>query len=280
MKPSNILAIPLALAACATTPPEPEDGIARAGLNERVYVDGPWVTPLKVLEDSRCPINVRCVWAGRVRLSVRIDLGSRSETREIAGGAPIQVADGQLAPGWTEGGTPVCTETGIQSAVVIAGDGKGGAFIAWLDGRVCGPCTRVYVQHVTEDGIPSSGWPTGGIAPVLDSAPNSVSIASDFAGGVLVAWLEESPSRAYAQRLTGAGVVAPGWPLDGLRISRPGDIDRKLKEARAHKEGPVLVVAEVVKEDNVFPMIPAGAAIANMIIEPPKHRLEKPSGST
>ena len=42
----------------------------------------------------------------------------------------------------------------------------------------------------------------------------------------------------------------------------------------------VLVVAEVVKEDNVFPMIPAGAPVSHMIIEPPKHRLEKPVGST
>jgi hypothetical protein len=91
----SLLAAPFALAACAATPPP--DGIARAGMNERVYVDGPYVTPLAVLEDSRCPINVRCVWAGRVRLSVRIDLGSRSETREIASDAPIQVADGQLA---------------------------------------------------------------------------------------------------------------------------------------------------------------------------------------
>lgn len=95
MKLLCILAVPLALAACATTPPE--DGIARAAFNERVYVDGPYVTPLAVLEDSRCPMNARCVWAGRVRLSVRIDLGSRSETRDIASDAPIQVADGQLA---------------------------------------------------------------------------------------------------------------------------------------------------------------------------------------
>jgi len=95
MKLLSILAAPLALAACATT--SPPDGIARAGLNERAYVDGPYVTPLAVLEDSRCPMNARCVWAGRVRLSVRIDLGSRSETREIATDAPIQVADGQLA---------------------------------------------------------------------------------------------------------------------------------------------------------------------------------------
>ena len=41
-----------------------------------------------------------------------------------------------------------------------------------------------------------------------------------------------------------------------------------------------MVVAEVVKEDNVFPMIPAGAAVRDMIIEPPKHKLEKPTGST
>jgi acetolactate synthase-1/2/3 large subunit len=74
--------------------------------------------------------------------------------------------------------------------------------------------------------------------------------------------------------------LAEAYGIKGLRIRRPGDIDRKLREARAHKGGPVLVVAEVVKEDNVFPMIPAGAPIANMIIEPPKHRLEKPSGST
>jgi len=36
----------------------------------------------------------------------------------------------------------------------------------------------------------------------------------------------------------------------------------------------------VVKEDNVFPMIPAGAPLANMIIDRPKQKLEKPSGST
>lgn len=97
MKLVRTLAAPLALAACTTTPPAPDDGIVRAGLNERVYVDGPWVTPLAVIEDSRCPMNARCIWAGRVRLSVRIDLGSRSETREIATDQPIRVADGELA---------------------------------------------------------------------------------------------------------------------------------------------------------------------------------------
>jgi acetolactate synthase-1/2/3 large subunit len=73
--------------------------------------------------------------------------------------------------------------------------------------------------------------------------------------------------------------LAEAYNVKGLRIRRPGDVDRKLQEARDH-DGPVVVVAEVAKEDNVFPMIPAGAPLSHMIIEPPKDRLEKPSGST
>jgi acetolactate synthase-1/2/3 large subunit len=73
--------------------------------------------------------------------------------------------------------------------------------------------------------------------------------------------------------------LAEAYAVKGLRIRRPGDVDRKLQEARDH-DGPVVVVAEVAKEDNVFPMIPAGAPLSHMIIEPPKDRLEKPSGST
>jgi acetolactate synthase-1/2/3 large subunit len=73
--------------------------------------------------------------------------------------------------------------------------------------------------------------------------------------------------------------LAEAYGVKGIRIRRPADIDRRLKEAREHN-GPVVVVAEVVKEGNVFPWIPAGAPITDMLIEPPKRKLEKPSGST
>jgi acetolactate synthase-1/2/3 large subunit len=48
----------------------------------------------------------------------------------------------------------------------------------------------------------------------------------------------------------------------------------------AYNDGPCVVDAEVVKEDNVFPMIPAGAPISGMIIEKPKEKMAKPTGST
>ena len=92
----------------------------------------------------------------------------------------------------------------------------------------------------------------------------------------------------YDNRLSGSDLegnpdfvkLAQAYGAKGLRIRRPADVDRVLREAQAWDKGPCIVVAEVVKEDNVFPMIPAGASLAEMLTEKPKHRLEKPSGST
>ena len=92
----------------------------------------------------------------------------------------------------------------------------------------------------------------------------------------------------YDNRLSGADLegnpdfvkLAQAYGVKGLRIRRPADVDRVLGEAQRWDQGPCVVVAEVVKEDNVFPMIPAGASLAEMLIEKPKHRLDKPTGST
>ena len=90
------LLLALALAGCMTVPTVGEDGSTELRLGQRANLGGPKVTPLRVLEDSRCPMEARCVWAGRVRLQVRIKLGSGSELREIASDKPIQVGDGTL----------------------------------------------------------------------------------------------------------------------------------------------------------------------------------------
>ena len=67
--------------------------------------------------------------------------------------------------------------------------------------------------------------------------------------------------------------LAEAYGVKAFRIRRPGDVDRILEEARAlPTTAPVVVVAEVAKEDNVFPMIPAGAPLSQMIIEPPRDR--------
>jgi acetolactate synthase-1/2/3 large subunit len=68
----------------------------------------------------------------------------------------------------------------------------------------------------------------------------------------------------------------------GLTLKRTGDIRKVLEKAMAYNDGPCVINAIVQKQDNVFPMIPAGAPLENMLISEPKSNadLEKPTGST
>ncbi len=51
-----------------------EPGIVVAAIGETADLGGGLrVRPLEVLEDSRCPQNARCVWAGRLRLRVSVE---------------------------------------------------------------------------------------------------------------------------------------------------------------------------------------------------------------
>ena len=74
--------------------------------------------------------------------------------------------------------------------------------------------------------------------------------------------------------------LAAAYDIPGLHIRRPADVHRKVKQALAYNDGPILINAECIKADNVFPMIPAGAPLSHMLTEPPKQKMEKPVGST
>lgn len=74
--------------------------------------------------------------------------------------------------------------------------------------------------------------------------------------------------------------LAESFGIKGFNLRRPGDVKRVLQNALNYNDGPCLINCEVEKADNVFPMIPAGAPIEDMLIEPPKRALEKPTGST
>ena len=74
--------------------------------------------------------------------------------------------------------------------------------------------------------------------------------------------------------------LAAAYGIQGFNIRRPADTGRILQKALAYNEGPCLIHAECCKTDNVFPMIPAGAALEDMLTEPPKQKMAKPVGST
>jgi acetolactate synthase-1/2/3 large subunit len=74
--------------------------------------------------------------------------------------------------------------------------------------------------------------------------------------------------------------LAESFGCKGFRIRRSGDVRRILQQAIDYNDGPCVIDACVEKEGNVFPMIPAGAAVSEMITEKPKIALPKPEGST
>ncbi|MGE4488616.1 MAG: biosynthetic-type acetolactate synthase large subunit [Kiritimatiellales bacterium] len=77
--------------------------------------------------------------------------------------------------------------------------------------------------------------------------------------------------------------LAEAYGIKGFNLRRPGDVKRIVRAALEYNDGPCVINCEVEKTDNVFPMIPAGKRIEDMIIEAPKagsKKLEKPTGST
>lgn len=91
-----LLAATALLTACATAPAtRPHEG--PVALGQTAYAGGPTARPVKVIEDSRCPANARCIWAGRVVVRTIVTTGRGSNPIDLILGEPVQVADGKLA---------------------------------------------------------------------------------------------------------------------------------------------------------------------------------------
>ena len=48
-------------------------------MKQVVVYRGIEITPLKVLSDSRCPVDVVCIWTGEITISVRLSYGINSK---------------------------------------------------------------------------------------------------------------------------------------------------------------------------------------------------------
>jgi hypothetical protein len=145
---------------------------------------------------------------------------TRSGTQDVY--AQHLMASGDRAPGWPENGLAICALPGDQYGPHLIPDGGGGAFIAFAGAET------IYAIRITAGGDVAPGWVANG-KPVL-VAPglrNVLDIVPDGVGGAYLACLDArtAPPGAtypyvdiYAQRITGDGEVAPGWPADGLSV--------------------------------------------------------------
>jgi len=104
-----------------------------------------------------------------------------------------------------------------------------------------------------------------------EKLPLKVIIINNSYLGMVRQW----QSLFYSNRLSGVDLkgnpdfvkLARSYGCKGFRISRNADVRRVLRAALEYSDGPCVVEAVVEKQDDVFPMIPSGAGMKDMLLE-------------
>jgi len=108
---------------------------------------------------------------------------------------------------------------------------------------------------------------------VQEQLPIRIAVCNNGYLGMVRQWQEFFYDQRYeATNLLNPDFVklAEAYGVGGWRVSRPDEVEDAVAEARAH-DGPALVefqVAQEGEEANVYPMVPAGAALHEMIRRP------------
>jgi hypothetical protein len=127
------------------------------------------------------------------------------------------------AEGWPGAGRLVRGPlTTAEDARAIA-DGAGGAIVAWRDKR--DETHYIYASRLLSNGARADGWRYNGA--LLSGSPGrdwaAPQIVSDGAGGAYVAFgPADTPNSVRIQRVSAAGAIAPGWPVDGVEVATNG----------------------------------------------------------
>jgi acetolactate synthase-1/2/3 large subunit len=91
--------------------------------------------------------------------------------------------------------------------------------------------------------------------------------------GMVRQWQELFFNRRYSSvamdSFPNCELLAAAFGIKGRSVDTPVELESGLAEALA-EPGPYLLNVNVTREENVFPMVPAGGAVNEMILEPPK----------
>jgi acetolactate synthase-1/2/3 large subunit len=162
------------------------------------------------------------------------------------------------------------------------GAGTMGVGLPYTIGAAFGRPKDIHVCFVGDGGFQMTFFELATAA--LHKLPIKIVVLNNHYLGMVRQWQE----LFYDDRTSGVDLegnpdfvkLAESFGIKGFNLRRPGDVKRVLQNALDYTDGPCLINCEVEKADNVFPMIPAGAAIEDMLIEPPTLKLDKPTGST
>ena len=100
--------------------------------------------------------------------------------------------------------------------------------------------------------------------------PIKIALLNNGYLGMVRQWQELFFERRYASTELAAGnpdfvALARAYGAEGIRVEEPGQVRPALEEAMAVSDRPVLIDFHTAPEENVYPMVPAGKAIDQML---------------
>lgn len=101
--------------------------------------------------------------------------------------------------------------------------------------------------------------------------PVKIVVLNNHFLGMVRQWQQLFFDKRYSfTDMTGPDFVklADAYGIDAQRVVDRGDLEKAVEEMLAH-EGVYFLEVEVEKEENVFPMVPSGAGVSDMILELP-----------
>lgn len=90
-----LMLVPLSLGGCLSAIAANEN-TTRVRIGQNANLGLVRVTPLQVIEDSRCPAGVQCVQAGQVRLRAIVSTPTGQHQRTLTLGRPQSIGGGTL----------------------------------------------------------------------------------------------------------------------------------------------------------------------------------------
>jgi hypothetical protein len=117
-----------------------------AGPSQAVTIEGVTITPIEVVEDSRCPEGVQCIWAGRLLLRANISKPSGNFTETLELGKPVSTGAEEVtlvsaSPNPKQGENIPFEKYGFEFEVKVSPDfknpGVSGCFVGGCSGQLC-----------------------------------------------------------------------------------------------------------------------------------------------
>jgi len=120
-------------------------------------------------------------------------------------------AAGTIPGGWVANGTAIVALAQAIGDIRVVPDVFGGGLYVWADSRSGN--SDVYCTSMDGSGT-VIGFLGGGAICSAPGSQNSLTVIPDNSGGAYVAWndLRSGDFDIYAQRITGSGGIAAGWP--------------------------------------------------------------------